>query len=118
MIDQALVGNQELKILAQNVQIANNEILARQGAYLPFVTIGARGWTNPASTRLREPSMTDSIFSGKPFPNPLPNLPSGEFIPAWRLHRPGFRHKKTPTQSNSALGRSSSTSRTRWFSGG
>jgi hypothetical protein len=32
LINQALVGNQELKILAQNVQIANNEILARQGA--------------------------------------------------------------------------------------
>ena len=40
LIDQALVGNRELKILAQDVQIAGNEILARRGAYLPFVTFG------------------------------------------------------------------------------
>ena len=41
LIDQALVGNRELKILDEEVQIASNEILARQGAYLPFVTVGA-----------------------------------------------------------------------------
>ncbi len=29
LIDQALVGNRELKILAQDVQIAGNDILAR-----------------------------------------------------------------------------------------
>ena len=43
LIDQALVGNRELKILAQDVQIAGNEIPARRGAYLPFVTFGASG---------------------------------------------------------------------------
>ena len=44
LIDQALAGNQELKILAEEIQIASNEILARQGAYLPFVTFrGRRG---------------------------------------------------------------------------
>jgi hypothetical protein len=31
-IDKALVGNRELKIPAQDVQIAGNEILARRGA--------------------------------------------------------------------------------------
>src|SRR5579864_6617688 len=36
LIDQALVGNQELRILNENVQIASNEVLARRGAYLPF----------------------------------------------------------------------------------
>src|SRR5437588_12049643 len=36
LIDQALAGNQELRILNEEVQIARNEILARQGAYLPF----------------------------------------------------------------------------------
>ncbi len=41
LIQQALVGNRELKILDQEVQIAKNEILARQGAYLPFLTVGA-----------------------------------------------------------------------------
>ena len=43
---QALVGNRELKILAQDVQIASNEVLARQGAYLPLVTIGGGAGLN------------------------------------------------------------------------
>ncbi len=42
LIQQAFVGNQELKILRERVQIANNEILARQGAILPFVDLGGR----------------------------------------------------------------------------
>ena len=49
LIDQALVGNRELKILDQEVQIARNEILARQGAYLPFVTVGAGAGLNKYS---------------------------------------------------------------------
>jgi hypothetical protein len=40
LIDQALVGNQELRILNENVQIASNEVLARRGAYLPCLTAG------------------------------------------------------------------------------
>ena len=40
LIDQALVGNQELRILNENIQIASNEVLARRGTYLPFLTAG------------------------------------------------------------------------------
>jgi NodT family efflux transporter outer membrane factor (OMF) lipoprotein len=40
LICQALAGNQELKILYEDVQIARNEILARSGAYLPAVGLG------------------------------------------------------------------------------
>ena len=43
LIDRALAGNRELKIPAQDLQIAGDEIPARRGAYLPFVTIGRRG---------------------------------------------------------------------------
>ena len=50
LIDQALVGNQELKILAEDVQIASNEILARRGAYLPFVTFGGGAGLDKFST--------------------------------------------------------------------
>ena len=49
LIDQALVGNQELKILDEDVQIASNVILARQGAYLPFVTLGGGAGLNRPS---------------------------------------------------------------------
>ena len=49
LIQQALVGNRELKILDEEVQIARNEILARQGAYLPFVSFGAGAGLNKPS---------------------------------------------------------------------
>ena len=40
LIHQALVNNQELRIRNEDVLIASYEIMARQGAYLPFVTAG------------------------------------------------------------------------------
>ena len=40
LVDQAVVGNQQLKILAQDIAIANNEIMSRRGAYLPFISLG------------------------------------------------------------------------------
>jgi outer membrane protein, multidrug efflux system len=46
LIDQALAGNRELKILAQDVQIAGDEIPARRGTYLLFVSIGCGEWLN------------------------------------------------------------------------
>src|SRR5689334_18729085 len=33
LIDQALAGNQQLRILTQDIAIANNEIMRRRGAY-------------------------------------------------------------------------------------
>src|SRR5262245_58823460 len=40
LIDQALANNRELRILNEEVLIASNEVLARSGAYLPFMTAG------------------------------------------------------------------------------
>jgi NodT family efflux transporter outer membrane factor (OMF) lipoprotein len=40
LICQALVGNQDLKIMYEDVQIAGNEVLGRSGAYLPAVGLG------------------------------------------------------------------------------
>jgi outer membrane protein, multidrug efflux system len=40
LICQALAGNQELRILYEDVQIARNEVLGRSGAYLPAVGLG------------------------------------------------------------------------------
>src|SRR5262245_21819407 len=50
LIHQALFSNQELKILNEEVQIARNEILARRGAYLPFIGFrGAGGLDKPSA---------------------------------------------------------------------
>ena len=63
-------GNRELKILNEEVQIARNEILARSGAYLPFMSFGARtGLTDTAASRKKEPAyMTTSISPGSTLP--------------------------------------------------
>jgi multidrug efflux system outer membrane protein len=41
LIEKALFDNRELKVLNEDVQIAGNEILARSGAYLPFISVAA-----------------------------------------------------------------------------
>ncbi len=41
LINEAMAHNQELKILEQNIAIANNEVLARSGEYLPKAGIKA-----------------------------------------------------------------------------
>ena len=76
LIDQALFGNQELKILAQDIEIANNEVLRRRGAYLPFLTSGASASLDKLSTFTPPGADLSQIVSpaGKPFPNPLPDF--------------------------------------------
>jgi len=79
LIDQALVGNQELKILNENVQIASNEVLARRGAYLPFVTAGGGPGVAKPSLYTPEGAVENQlhVLSGVPFPTPLPNYVLG-----------------------------------------
>lgn len=75
LMDQALVGNQELKILAQDVRIANFEIMARQGEYLPFVNLGARAGLEKSSVYSREGAVEENLLAnGQPFPDPLPEF--------------------------------------------
>ena len=70
LIDQALAGNRELKILNEDVQIASNEILARPGAYLPFVTFGAGAGLDRPSRFTPEGAAyaTTRISPGSSFP--------------------------------------------------
>ena len=76
LIHQALVNNQELRILNEDVLIASYEILARQGAYLPFVTAGGGVTLNRYSQYTLEGAdiRDDAYLPGKFFPNPLPNF--------------------------------------------
>ena len=72
LVDQALVDNQELKILAQDIRIANNEVLARRGAYFPFVFFGARAGAEKSGEFTREGAVESNLMaSGKSFPDPL-----------------------------------------------
>lgn len=86
LIDQALAGNQELRILNEEVQIARNEIMARQGAYLPFASLrGDVGLEKHSRfTPLGAAERELEYLPGKHFPDPLPNfLLSLDFF--WRM---------------------------------
>lgn len=76
LICQALAGNQELKILAQDIQIANNEILLRRGAYLPFVSLRGGMGLNRSSRFTPEGTAERELefLPGKHFPDPLPDF--------------------------------------------
>jgi outer membrane protein, multidrug efflux system len=75
LIDTALVDNQELKILAQDIRIANNEVYARRGAYFPFLTFGARAGADKVGDYTREGAVESNLLAnGKAFPKPLPDF--------------------------------------------
>jgi NodT family efflux transporter outer membrane factor (OMF) lipoprotein len=76
LIEQALVGNQDLNILAEDIRIACNEVQARQGEYLPFATVGAgAGVVKPgAFTRAGAVEEQLEITPGRAFPTPLPDF--------------------------------------------
>jgi NodT family efflux transporter outer membrane factor (OMF) lipoprotein len=86
LIYQGLAGNQELKILNEEVQVARNEILARSGAYLPFVTFGASTGVEKNSdyTPLGAAEKDLEYAPGKHFPDPVPDFLLG-FRLFWEL---------------------------------
>lgn len=76
LIRDALAGNQELKILAQDIRIANTEVQAARGAIFPFVTLGGRAEINRHSRYTLEGAVEEQLEyePGKRFPSPLPNF--------------------------------------------
>ena len=76
LIDQAVAGNRELKILNEEVQIASNEVLTRSGQYLPFVSVGALAGLNRSSRYTGEGAgiINDPFLPGRFF-----NLTHGNF---------------------------------------
>jgi multidrug efflux system outer membrane protein len=81
LIDQALspVGNRELKVLDEEVQIASNEVLEQSGRYLPFATLGALAGLQRFSRYTEEGAgiYDDSYLPGKYFTNPFGNYLGG-----------------------------------------
>lgn len=79
LIHQGVVDNRELRILNEEVQIARNEVLSRQGAYLPFITAGAGGGLDKPSLYTPAGAAEEQLsYPGdKHFPDPLPNTALG-----------------------------------------
>ena len=81
LIDTALHNNQELNITTQEIQIANNEILARKGAYLPSVSLGGGAGVEKVS-RYTSKGAADAVTDIRPgveTPEVLPNSYIGAF---------------------------------------
>jgi outer membrane protein, multidrug efflux system len=76
LVDQALVGNQQLRILAEDIAIANNEIMRRRGAYLPFLSLGPSASLTKYSFNTLEgaDNLQNIPLNASHFPVPLPNF--------------------------------------------
>ena len=86
LIEKALFDNRELKVLNEEVQMAGNEVLARSGAYLPFVSVGATAGLNRYSRFTEEGAgiLDDEYLPGKHFTNPSGNFGTGINL-TWQL---------------------------------
>ncbi len=86
LIDSALVKNQEVNILIQEMQIGKNEVLAREGAYLPFVNVGG-GMGFDKIGRYTSQGASDAnndIIPGHGIPDPLQNFYLGADV-SWQV---------------------------------
>lgn len=95
LIDTALNHNQELRIIEQEINVANNEIMAKKGEYLPQVSLGAGAELEKVGryTSKGANDATTDIKPGKETPDPLPNYFVGAYasweIDIWKKLRKG-----------------------------
>lgn len=76
LVNQALSGNQELRILAEEININCNEVYARSGEYRPFVTFGAGAGFEKSSRFTRDGAVEEEldVAPNRGFPDPLPDF--------------------------------------------
>lgn len=86
LIEKALADNRELKSLNEDVRIAANEVLARSGAYLPFVSVAAGAGLSRTSRFTIDGAglLNDPYLPGKFLPNPHGNFGLGLNL-SWQL---------------------------------
>lgn len=78
LIDTALVKNQELNIMLQNVDIYKNRIQAKKGEYLPFVNVYGGTEVEKVGKHTRNGAVEEQLdLDGKKFPEPLTNYSIG-----------------------------------------
>ncbi|WP_317127012.1 TolC family protein [Aquirufa rosea] len=86
LIDTALTNNQELQIVWQEIQMTNNEVKARQGAYKPFVHAGANLGLDKVGRYTSQGSSdaNNEVVTGKQLPDPMANYALG-LNASWEL---------------------------------
>lgn len=95
LIDTALKNNQELNRTLMEIQIAQNEVRASKGEYLPSIGIGAGAGLEKTARYTRNGALeaTTDIKPGEEFPEPLPDYMIGAYanweIDVWKKLRNG-----------------------------
>jgi NodT family efflux transporter outer membrane factor (OMF) lipoprotein len=85
LITTAIANNKEVAITIQRMQMAQNEIQARRGEYLPFVSIGAGADTEKVGKFTRNGAVEESLeLDEQEFPEPLANFDVGLHA-SWEL---------------------------------
>ncbi len=79
LIDSALMNNQELNIVLQEIAISQSEVLEKQGEYVPFVDIGLGTGTEKSGRFTRDGAVEHNleIDENKEFPEPLSDFKLG-----------------------------------------
>ena len=86
LIDTALANNQEVAMMLQRINMAANEVYAREGEYLPSVSAGAEAETGKVGEYTRDGAVEEQLHirEDKDFPDPLANLRLG-LNASWEL---------------------------------
>lgn len=86
LIDAALSNNQEYNIMMQEISIAQSEVKARKGEYLPFLSIGGGAGVEKAGRYTRNGAVEKNLEldPGKENPEPLPDFMLGANV-SWEL---------------------------------
>lgn len=86
LIDTAVTNNKEVNIMLQRISVAQNEIQARKGVYLPFVNFGAGVGGEKVGKFTRNGAVEENldIANGQAFPTFLGNYQFGLFS-SWEL---------------------------------
>lgn len=86
LIDTAVANNKEINIMLQRINVAQNEIQARKGAYLPFVGFGSSAGGEKTGKYTRNGAVEESLplANGQAFPAFLGDYQFGLFS-TWEI---------------------------------
>ncbi|MFN8416881.1 MAG: TolC family protein [Cytophagaceae bacterium] len=86
LIDTALKNNQDLNIIQQEIRMAQYEVKARKGAYLPFVGLFAGGSVDKVGKYTRTGAVDENlqIIPGKNNPDNITNMTFGAMM-SWQV---------------------------------
>lgn len=86
LIDTALHNNQELNIVLREIKMANNEVMARRGEYLPTAGVGAAAGVDKAARYTTQGATEEAIDIAPDHPTPqaVPDMMLGAYA-SWEV---------------------------------